>query len=867
MNYSENMTLQATIDRPVTKAMEKATLKARFEWPGRIALLLAIVLSPWFYGSVEFNAKTGIAIALVIGLALWWFETSVSGRSKQVFPYLFVPVAVGIAIMVLQLIPLPDFIANAVLGRQSELMARYATDGATANRISLNPYETWNYLGMVIMALAGLCLGCRYFRTTAHMQLLLMVCSINGVAIAVMGIIHKMTARPGYIFWDVPLLLGGNPFGPYVNRNSAAGYLLICLGCCLGWMIMSFNDDRDEGKPKSMGTKDLPFSTQLSMHFGKFLSQLNGTSLLAMACAVAISLGIVATTSRGGVLALLVGFFATVAAYSLLRKITFAPFVFVPLILLAGGLSVWLGFGDQLMERYDKSTADASKDVRLLHWIDTYPAVADMGWFGSGAGSYGEVHRFYRSNFESFVFAMAENQFFQTLVELGWPGLIVLLSAWLMAAGMAGFCLRKGRSSTTVAAGVAGVFVISSVGTASCFDFGIYMAANMLLMSVFCGFVCYQAQSLGGRLKKRSWLQLEAPRRVIQVILLALVACLILISLNFFRQAQVQRSIRQYPLSTISLNHPSLAETDRLIEEISPLVQRTRTPEGLNYVAELYLHRARMQQIHELLPGFGDLELSTDELTQAENLWGRTQLDLMQEQYFYLKNDVSPYRAAAYLQNGFIRDNLPSAKSYSLASRDLLPFQPFVHANLGRIDAVIGNADEAARYLENAVALAPKNGRLRFMAGTYYLQSGNPEAAAPHLKSYLETSRKAFKTIMDMVTGRAHRRVAKVDPQLVLDKILPNDPVTLYNYAARYLDRSDPQWQTAMERTRDLLVGVPASDLGLVTLDAQVKLALGDIDGAIKQFEASLVTKPSDYTNPLSRGSVVGTGRRFGGRP
>ena len=309
MNHSENMTLQATIDRPVNKAMEQATLKARFEWPGRIALLLAIVISPWFYGGVEFNAKTGIAIALVIGLALWWFETSVSGRRTQVFPYLFVPMLVGVAIMVLQLIPLPDSVANMVLGRQAELTAQYAEEGAIVNRISLNPYETWNYLGMVIMGMAGLCLGCRYFRKTSHMRLLLMVCSLNGVAIALMGIVHKMTAKPGFIFWDVPLLLGGAPFGPYVNRNSAAGYLLICLGCCLGWMILSFNEDEDTGKPKSMGTKDLPVSTQFKMHMGKFLRQLNVPSLTAMACAVAITLGIVATTSRGGVLALLVGFF------------------------------------------------------------------------------------------------------------------------------------------------------------------------------------------------------------------------------------------------------------------------------------------------------------------------------------------------------------------------------------------------------------------------------------------------------------------------------------------------------------------------------------------------------------------------------
>ena len=59
MNQSNIPSLQETIDQSTLSGSGRGNEKKRlstselFEWPGRLALILAVVLSPWFFASVE----------------------------------------------------------------------------------------------------------------------------------------------------------------------------------------------------------------------------------------------------------------------------------------------------------------------------------------------------------------------------------------------------------------------------------------------------------------------------------------------------------------------------------------------------------------------------------------------------------------------------------------------------------------------------------------------------------------------------------------------------------------------------------------------------------------------------------------------
>jgi len=297
-----------------------------------------------------------------------------------------------------------------------------------------------------------------------------------------------------------------------VNRNSAAGYLLICLGCAVGLTAIVLSRPKDANRP--FNAKDMPFLTQLKMHALLFVSELNASKLACLIGCAVVAAGVMASLSRGGTLAMLFGGCVTLVFYGMARKPSLSSLVAIPAILFAALIAGWLGFGSQLLDRFEDVNSVSiteQEDSRIKHWTDTFPAVADFGPFGSGVGAYSQVHRLYRSDPEQAIFVYAESQFFQTVVELGWPGFVLLIAAWALSWYCSIFLLYRGSSVHSVGFGVAGVFTTSAVAVASAFDFGLYYTANMLFMAVCCGFVAYHAQALSGRLRKGNWLRFGRP--------------------------------------------------------------------------------------------------------------------------------------------------------------------------------------------------------------------------------------------------------------------------------------------------------------------------------------------------------------------
>jgi len=429
MNQPENMTLQATLQQG-GKATGPAELRQKLEWPGRICILLAVVVAPWLYGSVYFSAQFLIAVCCLVGIAFLWFESGVSQRRSLVLPYLMVPLFLGIVFAMLQLASLGESFFW-LLGKQKALSPLLTGDPSISPSISMSRSDTWDQLGLLTVAFASLCLGCRYFRTNSQIKLFLMTITGLGVLISMFGLIQSLTTEPNRIYWTVELVGGGTPFGPYVNRNNAAGFLLICLGASLGLMTVMLS--REQRGPKPLGTKDLPFWTQFKEHVLRFIAELDASKIAVMLAAMFIVLGVIGSLSRGGVLAMLVGGVATLLLYAVARRPDFSAFIFVPACGIVVLIAFWLGFGDQFISRMQSvETVEvlSQTDIRLDHWKDTWPATSEFGLLGSGIGAYDEVHRIYNTGKFQVVFRYAENQFYQALVELGWGGLALLLMSW-----------------------------------------------------------------------------------------------------------------------------------------------------------------------------------------------------------------------------------------------------------------------------------------------------------------------------------------------------------------------------------------------------------------------------------------------------
>lgn len=863
MNQSENMTLQATLDKTEAERRRgRQPLSEWFAWPGRVALLAALVLAPWMIASVEPGAQKVLAILLSIGLALWWFETAVTTRKTQVLPYVCILVLLGIVIGFLQTVFLPSGLADFLVGRQAEIYRDFAATEQSAVRISLDKEATWNQLRTLVMALAALMLGGRYFRTPRDMAVLLATISLNGVAISFFGIIHRLTNN-GKLFWTIELLNGGTPFGPFVNRNNASGFLLMCLACAVGLCTLVMGQRKNTG-PVPMVSKEIPFWRQFNYHLLFFVAELTATKLASLIAVIVIGLGVLATLSRGGSLSLIIGAIAMLAIYGMARKPKYSGFILLPLVLLVFLLAGWLGISEDLYQRFEQTDVVdvATADLRFQNWRDTWPAVSQMGPLGAGLGAYSSVHRIYRTDEERGLFRYAENQFFQGLVEAGWPGLLLFCTAWVILFWYGSFLLYGGSSSTTIAAGTTASFLLFSQIPASFFDFGFYVPANMVLMAALTGFVAFQSQSLAGRLKAKSLLRFEVPNFVVQGLLLFAFATVCLSALHFHRLDGL-KSAMTVPLLKATDKTLGMKQTDGMIMDLTRRVKQHPTSEALNYLGLLWTHRARLEYLNEAKdePEFQrSLEIMDEDSRSKveENLWALTSVPRMQEHAYYLSQDVSKFQATRFLRSPFIQNNLPVAASYYNYSRQSLPLQPLIHLRLGQLKGVLEPGRKSGDVeMERAMALAPTNGNFRKAAAIYYLQSGNAEQAATHLKKFLELRPQSLNEILSLVTGRADRKVVPMDATTIYQTVLPDDPEMLYQFAMNFVPDESPVRGSVLNKADQALGKPRPGNRDETLLKARISLALGEVEAATELLETALRSHPDDQSTRFSLATLL----------
>ena len=66
-------------------------------------------------------------LAAIVGAAIWWFSMAFGDSKTHQFPYLSIPVMLGLMLIGAQLIPLGSGLAGMVAPQQVELYEKYAT--------------------------------------------------------------------------------------------------------------------------------------------------------------------------------------------------------------------------------------------------------------------------------------------------------------------------------------------------------------------------------------------------------------------------------------------------------------------------------------------------------------------------------------------------------------------------------------------------------------------------------------------------------------------------------------------------------------------------------------------------------------------
>lgn len=594
----------------------------------RICLLVVLLAAPWAFGGTEPDVEFRLNCGVMLALGLWGASLAVqrlrTGSLSLTVPLVLVPVALAIGLGLLQLgIP-----ATTTVQRPNRTATAPAKTNATISlpafqgARTLSPAVTRTQVARLVFAAAALLLGAALFSDRASARWLWGALAINGGALAFFGLVQQLSWN-GKLYWTVPLQFGAPAFASFVNRNNAAGYLNLCLAAAVAVFLLS-------RRSSSLNGDDSPDDWDTPRRSPAL-------SIFAFGLIALIATGIVATSSRGGTLALGAAGVVTMGllfSRDRFRELAGAGAALLGLCLLLGA---WVGLGDRVGERWKSASLETFlQDHRWAHWRDAFAAVGDFPVLGSGLGTYRYAYLPYQETTSGVRYFNADNQYVEGLLEGGIVGLALMLTAGLAGAACVASLIRRSAAGTADPFVVVGAFVLVSQGVAALFDFGVSISATMLALAVLVGSIAGRA---GQTPLSAGWSAPRFPRLVafttIRNAALATTVCLVFLAggawslRELSASSQAWRNRRSIP----RLERPDAMTDDEITAAIARLEQdaeaRPDDAETHQALADLWIYRFRQREfLNTAQMSTADRQRAweaTDPLTLAgqANVWAR----------------------------------------------------------------------------------------------------------------------------------------------------------------------------------------------------------------------------------------------------
>jgi O-antigen ligase len=406
--------------------------------------------------------------------------------------------ATGLAIA-LQLVPLPSatlaLISPAADAFQhydvSDTGARGSGEGARRqagpepHAISISPQKT--VLGLALFAAFALFLTGMVRLVSIHGASAIVAPLVGfGVILAVVGILQyslwsdkDLSAQKIYGFWRPQY--PGNAFGPFVNRNHFAGWMIMVLPLALGAAAAAW----ERGKH---------INDRL-----RWISTASGGSLMLTGLATAVmGLTLFMCQSRSGLAGfgaamLIVGWIVIQRQSTNRAKVAAAATMAIILITVAG----WAGV-DRITDRLSSVEGDApTAGGRVQAWSDTVRIARDFPITGTGLNTYGTAMLLYQSGNRDVHFQEAHNDYLQLAAE---GGLLVCVPVLLTIAIFVRDVRRRfseaPKEGTTYWLRVGAVVGLISIALQSLLEFSLQMPGNAALFAAVAAIAIHQSPNL-----------------------------------------------------------------------------------------------------------------------------------------------------------------------------------------------------------------------------------------------------------------------------------------------------------------------------------------------------------------------------------
>jgi O-antigen ligase len=464
--------------------MTESAARVAAGWPSRgVAAALAVAAVCWGAFALGGAHAWGYwPLAGLCGLAgvLGLCGTGAADRSDRLLIAGLAVVAIAIGV---QLVPLPlGWLATSsprLLPMLANVDFAFGAGLVQRHPLSVDPPSTAVALGLYV-SFAVLLLGLTRVFATDHLRRTVEALTIAAVVLALAGIVQKPLYSGKVLgVWEPEA--GASPFGPFVNKNHFAGWMLMALPLPVVLLCAGLQQGMRHVRP------GLRYQIL-------WLSSPEANRLILIAAAsMLMAMSLVMTMSRSGISALavslaLTGWFVSRGFAGRSRRATVVLYLFV----LAFTTVAWVG-ADTVAQRFSRTNWSEFNNRRGA-WADAVDVWSAFRFAGTGVNTYPVAARFYQSHDFDRFFGEAHNDYLQILAEGG-----------LMVAIPVGVCLlifvveiyRRGRkdlpSSTSWWLRRGAVTGLVAIGLQESVEFSLQMPGNAVLFAVLCAISLHRA--------------------------------------------------------------------------------------------------------------------------------------------------------------------------------------------------------------------------------------------------------------------------------------------------------------------------------------------------------------------------------------
>ncbi|MDR1958406.1 MAG: tetratricopeptide repeat protein [Planctomycetaceae bacterium] len=781
---------------------------------GQGILGVTVLAAPWCYGSVESWPQPWLFTGILAGLLLGGLTQLLTPTRQNLTITIILPILLIIGFVKLQLLPLSPETLRTLSPRAMELReqllpARDSEEyrllqtalpefpGHFHAAMSIYPAATRHLLALFLLVTGTFTAGILLFTSRKSVQIIVTLVAINGMALALLGMILRLVnVKSGFLYTNTFAA-----YSSFLSKNTAAGYLCICLGATVAallWSYFSSENYKTYQYLREVGDTD---DTLFQRFTNRLSTMLSGTVLTWLLFLGILAAGILVSYSRGGVIAMIFSLLIGLGLLGLTQH-NKMPLVILLVILLGGaGLITWGGLSGSVMDRLSTLLEEDTfvKEARPTNWKNAFQTIHDYQGRGSGFGTYQyAVLPHDETAAKKLIFVHAENQYVEILTDLGYAGFCLFLAMIVMACVAVSLFLRS-PAEWNMALGTGILVVITGQLVASLADFGLYIPSNAMLLA-------FMTALLGVSSSENT----AAARPLLSRGITA--GCsLIFFGLLFWGRSEIVKvdRIERITREAEALGTPQTVEPAKLQDVAqrleSAVRQRPDSAAALMRLAELKIALFRRAAYDELktLPAHANSE--------EKAVWAMTSLEHLHNQICLWKSLNFKVPLRQLQSSPIVKEHLVPAFPILLQARNACPLIPRSHLLLAELAPLTDTQNQLHDFeevcIKRVTICSPYSSAMLYSCGVLEKNLRNWDRAYEYWKRSLELS----PTYLTPVTAEIKLRINEKNASEIFEKVFPNTPKINY---ALYTNHFSPAYspflfEIAASRDEALLLARP----------------------------------------------------------